>query len=273
MSEDKITYFFNQFRMIRKEKKITISDISKNTKIQEKYIDSIENGEFDTLPKVYIRLFLKSYSIALGLNPDKIIIDYEDYISGNIHNVKNSRTPKFIENKTHLNDNNNDQTNLLNNAYLFDSKKIIAILFLVVFVVSSWVILSVISKNRYNEHQIQFSNKKLSWEFFESLELLDTEKIKINKINSENIIGYNAILKENKILISQIENNLFIINRILNVNDQDENITSNNIKFGIFSGHIDFNINGQKINFTNQEAKIIGYLYPNKKELIIEYYK
>ena len=99
MSEDKITYFFNQFRMIRKEKKITISDISKNTKIQEKYIDSIENGEFDTLPKVYIRLFLKSYSIALGLNPDKIIIDYEDYISGNIHNVKNSRTPKFIENK------------------------------------------------------------------------------------------------------------------------------------------------------------------------------
>jgi len=273
MNDEKIIYFYNQFKIIRKEKNISLSDILKKTKIQKKYIHAIEDGDFKTLPKVYTRLFLKSYSQAIGLDPEKIIMDYENHLSGKDNKKRISRTPKFIENKTHLNDDNGGQSSLLSNAYLIDSKKIIAIFFLVVFIISSWVILSTISKNRYDEYQTQFSNKKLSWEFFESLELLKSETIKLNNINSENVIRYNALMKENKILITQIENDLFIINRILNINDQDENITSNDIKFGIYSGYIDLNINGQKIEFKNKDAKIIGYLYPKKKQLVLEYYK
>ena len=178
MNDEKIIYFYNQFKIIRKEKNISLSDILKKTKIQKKYIHAIEDGDFKTLPKVYTRLFLKSYSQAIGLDPEKIIMDYENHLSGKDNKKRISRTPKFIENKTHLNDDNGGQSSLLSNTYLIDSKKIIAIFFLVVFIISSWVILSTISKNRYDEYQTQFSNKKLSWEFFESLELLKSETIK-----------------------------------------------------------------------------------------------
>ena len=58
MSEEE-KYFFSDFIKIRESQNITIEDIIKSTKIQEQYIHAIEKGNFDNLPLVYTRLFLK----------------------------------------------------------------------------------------------------------------------------------------------------------------------------------------------------------------------
>ena len=72
-----------------------------------------------------------------------------------------------------------------------------------------------------------------------------------------------------------VTNSLNVINRVLNLNDEGENIIKGKIKFGIHNGTLSLFINGQKINFNNADFKIIGYFDPTKKteQLILEYYK
>jgi len=49
-------------------------DVSKKTKIRKKYIDYIEQSEWDMLPGVaYTKGFVKSYAEVVGLDADKVI--------------------------------------------------------------------------------------------------------------------------------------------------------------------------------------------------------
>ena len=98
--EEEVNYFYSNFKKIRKDKNISISDISNKTKIQEKYIIAIEEGNLNMLPPVYTRLFLKSYSEAINLDSEKIIIEYKNHISGKIKKVITNKTPKFIADKS-----------------------------------------------------------------------------------------------------------------------------------------------------------------------------
>ena len=95
--EEEVNYFYSNFKKIRKDKNISINDISNKTKIQEKYIIAIEEGNLNMLPSVYTKLFLKSYSEAINLDSEKIIIEYKNHISGKIKKVITNKTPKFIE--------------------------------------------------------------------------------------------------------------------------------------------------------------------------------
>lgn len=52
----------------------SIEDISKRTRIRKKYLEYIENNEWEKLPGVaYIRGFIKSYAEAVELVPDKMV--------------------------------------------------------------------------------------------------------------------------------------------------------------------------------------------------------
>ena len=54
-------HFFELFKSHRESKNISIKDIVDYTKIDKKYIEAIESGDFTLAPNVYIRLFIKSY--------------------------------------------------------------------------------------------------------------------------------------------------------------------------------------------------------------------
>lgn len=57
------------FKSKRTEKKLTIEDVEKSTKIRKKYIQAIEEGDYDNLPPAaFTRGFIKNYSDYLGLN-------------------------------------------------------------------------------------------------------------------------------------------------------------------------------------------------------------
>jgi len=55
-----------------------LNDVSKNTKIQVKYLEYLENGEYNMLPPdVYARGFIRSYASYLGINENTLVKLYE----------------------------------------------------------------------------------------------------------------------------------------------------------------------------------------------------
>ncbi|MEI6650168.1 MAG: helix-turn-helix domain-containing protein [Candidatus Moraniibacteriota bacterium] len=67
-----------KFRKIRNDRRIALGEVSRSTKIQVKYLEAIENGEYDKLPaEVYVRGFLRSYAGYLGVPEDVILRLYE----------------------------------------------------------------------------------------------------------------------------------------------------------------------------------------------------
>ena len=60
-----------QLEKARNEQGISLEQASKATKIQMKYLDFLENGEYEKLPAdVYVRSFLKSYTSFLKINSE-----------------------------------------------------------------------------------------------------------------------------------------------------------------------------------------------------------
>lgn len=67
-----------RMKKIRDERRLSLADISKSTKIQIKYLEYLEQGEYLKLPAdVYVRGFLRSYAVFIGLNEKMLIRQYE----------------------------------------------------------------------------------------------------------------------------------------------------------------------------------------------------
>jgi cytoskeleton protein RodZ len=67
-----------RMKKIRSERRLSLAEISKSTKIQAKYLEYIEEGEYMKLPAdVYVRGFLRSYAAFMGLSETMLIKQYE----------------------------------------------------------------------------------------------------------------------------------------------------------------------------------------------------
>ena len=89
--------FFDDLKTQRESQNIEISEICEFTKIQKKYIIAIESGDFNILPNVYTRLFLKAYANFIGADSKKALNDYELYTTGKIKKIDFSNKDKDKE--------------------------------------------------------------------------------------------------------------------------------------------------------------------------------
>ena len=76
--------FFDALKSHRESQNIEISEICEFTKINEKYIQAIESGDFTVLPTVYMRLFLRAYAEFIGADSAKALEDFELLTTGTI---------------------------------------------------------------------------------------------------------------------------------------------------------------------------------------------
>ncbi|KUO66582.1 MAG: hypothetical protein APF84_17295 [Gracilibacter sp. BRH_c7a] len=61
----------------REEKGWTYSDVENNIKIRVRYLEAMENEDYEILPgPIYTKGFLRNYSRLLGLNPEEIVNYY-----------------------------------------------------------------------------------------------------------------------------------------------------------------------------------------------------
>ena len=79
MDEEKEITFFEELKDLRKSKHVKLIDISNSTKINIKYLEAIENGNFDALPNIYIRLFIRTYCEFLLIDSDEVLNKYEQH--------------------------------------------------------------------------------------------------------------------------------------------------------------------------------------------------
>lgn len=79
-----------QLRQIREEKALTLKDVQAETKIRQKYLEALENGDEHLIPgEVYLKGFLRSYANLLGLDGMALVNEFKAW--------KESQAPKSIE--------------------------------------------------------------------------------------------------------------------------------------------------------------------------------
>jgi hypothetical protein len=67
-----------RMKKLRSERRLSLGEISKSTKIQAKYLEYMEEGDYMKLPAdVYVKGFLRSYALFMGLNENTLIKQYE----------------------------------------------------------------------------------------------------------------------------------------------------------------------------------------------------
>ncbi|PWB38816.1 MAG: hypothetical protein C3F02_01870 [Parcubacteria group bacterium] len=77
-----------RLKKIRLDQGHTLEEAEVKTKIQLKYLEILENGEYDLLPgDIYARVWIKAYTNFLGVPPEDFLADYkiEKQVSENIN--------------------------------------------------------------------------------------------------------------------------------------------------------------------------------------------
>jgi|GEM_PF-1865758 len=69
-----------ELRESRERKGLTLEALHAATRISLDFLAAIERGDFDFLPKTYIRLFLRSYATHVGMDPQYVLDRYEEMV-------------------------------------------------------------------------------------------------------------------------------------------------------------------------------------------------
>lgn len=70
-----------RLRQARETLGLTLADIEAQTRIHRKYLEAIENGQFDLLPgPIYVRSYIRSYANVVGENPQALLKLYQSPI-------------------------------------------------------------------------------------------------------------------------------------------------------------------------------------------------
>lgn len=72
---------YEELKKKREELGRTLEELATQTRIKKCYLQAIEEGRFDELPiEVYARSYIKTYGETLGINPESILNEYEEYL-------------------------------------------------------------------------------------------------------------------------------------------------------------------------------------------------
>ncbi|MDZ7330401.1 MAG: DUF4115 domain-containing protein [candidate division KSB1 bacterium] len=78
MREQDLIAFGNKLKKFREEQKLDLKSIAERTKINIGYLKNLEEGNFNFLPELYVRSFLKLYLQQLGGNWVDWLDEYDD---------------------------------------------------------------------------------------------------------------------------------------------------------------------------------------------------
>ncbi|WP_227395478.1 helix-turn-helix domain-containing protein [Jeotgalibacillus aurantiacus] len=79
-----MTELGNRLKEAREAKGYSLEELQKVTKIQKRYLQGIEEGDYSAMPgSFYIRAFIKQYAEAVQLNPEELFETYSSDIPKN----------------------------------------------------------------------------------------------------------------------------------------------------------------------------------------------
>tara|TARA_B100000965_G_C19484268_1_gene710023 strand:- start:214 stop:1044 length:831 start_codon:yes stop_codon:yes gene_type:complete len=84
--------FYKELKELRTSKEISLEELETKTKINIKYLQAIESGNFDILPVPYLRLFIRAYAIEIGGDSERALEQLDSFIG----HEKPLNKPKII---------------------------------------------------------------------------------------------------------------------------------------------------------------------------------
>jgi cytoskeletal protein RodZ len=82
MATEALKKFADELKSAREDREVTLKQIFAKTRIDLKFLQAIENADFNLLPDLYIKAFIKEYAQQIDLNPQEILQKYENAKSG-----------------------------------------------------------------------------------------------------------------------------------------------------------------------------------------------
>lgn len=79
-SRESVQEFGRELINARDYKKISVEQISEITKIDVRYLRAMEQGDWDLLPRPYMKAFLKAYAETVGMNVPKVLKKYREMV-------------------------------------------------------------------------------------------------------------------------------------------------------------------------------------------------
>lgn len=93
MSEQRYIEIGEKLRAARQAKGLTLDDLQQQTKIQKRYLNAIENGDFDQLPgDFYVKAFTKQFAGAVDVNADELLATVPQEVASPQTDMSESRT-------------------------------------------------------------------------------------------------------------------------------------------------------------------------------------
>ena len=291
MNEDKnISLFYNKLKSSRKAANIDLEKISSETKISINHLKAIESGDYNIIPRTYLRLFIKTYAQYLNLDYQEILNNYEIESQGknkkNLIDSKNIKTKKIKKNNT-----KNLPKFTTYDSFYIKPKKIIQIIILFSFLISTYLLVSYISKKQIdsieNNTEVNFNeneetnfiqNVLLNSENFNQNNLIKTDSFKLNKKIGSEYTFQISTKEKTKIYISYNDkdgNRIEKCNLIAKKGELIKYSFSNTIYFDLLSAKdVQVSINNNSINkyLGKEDFSIRGSFEPQKKQLYLEFY-
>ena len=90
-----------ELKELRLSKEISLEELEARTKINIKYLEAIEEGDFEILPIPYLRLFIRAYATEIGGDSDRSLEQLDSFIGHSkpivkTNNIKNTTINIYI---------------------------------------------------------------------------------------------------------------------------------------------------------------------------------
>lgn len=103
MSSEQLNQFAEELKKAREDANLTLQMLYQRTRIDIKYLEAIENGEFDVIDEVFLRAFIKGFAKNVGLDEKQIIKKYDLAQSGRLPDL-DEENEQEVEKKKKLED-------------------------------------------------------------------------------------------------------------------------------------------------------------------------
>ena len=166
--------FYKELKDLRISKDISLEDLESKTKINIKYLNAIEQGDFDILPTPYLRLFIRAYAIEIGGNAERALEQLDSFVGNNTSTATTSQI-KNIDKEENKIDDNFSFLNLLSDSNLKLRNDILKVSLLSILFIFSIIII----KNISDETENLNTNSSQS-AYKNQIKIIDDEELLIN---------------------------------------------------------------------------------------------
>lgn len=92
--------FAEQLKKARLKKGISLQQMAAKTRIDLKFLEAIDNGNFSFLPDLYVKAFIKQYAKAIDLDEQETLKKYEDVLAGKT--IEDDEPKSLLEQKIEI---------------------------------------------------------------------------------------------------------------------------------------------------------------------------